>query len=434
MADIYICYQTDDTGLWARVIATGLASRHIDVFYDQERIGAGENFPEQIVQKLQECSAVLAVVGESWTRENPVTQDRGLTPWVRKELSWALNGGGKQKVLLIPVLIEGAKLPDIRTLDEESAIIVKELSRRKPVRLDLPRLELCINELAVALENELYAARNGSKNLERLMADAREKFNLKEIVLVSSVKNVDDRYRTLGKKAADFFRDQVDNDTRVGISCGRSINWMAQMLDGAERSLTLLPISFNASLLPDGVPVANTILEICKRIKGARGVDVPLPAFFSSEAERRLIGSRNDIKEYQEQLRTLDCAFFSVGSLERTSSYDVAVNNIKKIIPEFDRQFLNLRKTGAIGEINWHPFDAYGTAVEHDLIKHIASLDLGALKELAADYNKDIVLVGGGNRKERAILGALRGGMQNVLITDTDTFGKIMELEHEECR
>jgi DNA-binding transcriptional regulator LsrR (DeoR family) len=81
-----------------------------------------------------------------------------------------------------------------------------------------------------------------------------------------------------------------------------------------------------------------------------------------------------------------------------------------------------LRNAGAVGDILLHFFDDKGEPVDTSLNNRVVSMSLSQLQK--ADRS---VGVAGGRRKFRAILGALRGDLINVLITDCFTANRLMD-------
>ena len=80
-----------------------------------------------------------------------------------------------------------------------------------------------------------------------------------------------------------------------------------------------------------------------------------------------------------------------------------------------------LQQRGAVGDINLRYFDKYGQQIESDLDDRVIGLSLEEIHAI------DIVVgVAGGAAKVPAILGALRGNLINVLVTDQQTAVSIL--------
>src|SRR5207253_10396784 len=85
------------------------------VFKDVDSIPAGVDYRRYLETGVQQCDVMLAVVGRDWMSIDPVTQRRRIDDagdFVRIEIEAAL----KRDILLIPVLVRGAKMPEAAAL------------------------------------------------------------------------------------------------------------------------------------------------------------------------------------------------------------------------------------------------------------------------------------------------------------------------------
>jgi DNA-binding transcriptional regulator LsrR (DeoR family) len=76
----------------------------------------------------------------------------------------------------------------------------------------------------------------------------------------------------------------------------------------------------------------------------------------------------------------------------------------------------HIRSLGGVGDVLLRFFDAKGRAVNSPLDSRVVSMRLEQLKQVDRSIG-----VAGGKRKHAAILGAVRGGWINVLVTDHTT-------------
>jgi pterin-4a-carbinolamine dehydratase len=101
------------------------------IFLDRTDIEPGAHFPDRLRTAVQNAAIVLVVIGRDWISvQNERTFSRRLDEeddWVRQEVLLALQGEAK----VIPVLVEGAKLPTpeqlpapLRPLIERNAVML----------------------------------------------------------------------------------------------------------------------------------------------------------------------------------------------------------------------------------------------------------------------------------------------------------------------
>jgi hypothetical protein len=118
-----------------------------NIFYDVETLEAGLNFDQSIAKALSESKVLLAMIGPHWLK---VVDSKGISriqkpdDWVRKEITEAL----KRNLRVIPVLVNGADMPDPEELPEE----LKELSLKHAQELSSSRWNYDVGELTKVLE------------------------------------------------------------------------------------------------------------------------------------------------------------------------------------------------------------------------------------------------------------------------------------------
>jgi hypothetical protein len=146
---IFISYRRDDSIGYAGRLQGDLSRRYSDehVFRDIE-IPPGADFGEYITSLVDKCNIVLAVIGPRWLDARDREGQRRLDDpqdWVRLEIERALARDG---VEVIPVLVDGAKLPPREELPES----LLGLRRRNAFELSDRRWDYDLEELGKHLD------------------------------------------------------------------------------------------------------------------------------------------------------------------------------------------------------------------------------------------------------------------------------------------
>jgi hypothetical protein len=118
-ANIFISYRRDDSKVHVGRLYDTLASRLSpqNIFIDLKGIVPGEDFAEVIEKAVTSSAVLLAVIGKRWLYQPDGTR-RALDSekdFVRLEIETALN----KQIRVIPVLVDGAELPDPSELPEK---------------------------------------------------------------------------------------------------------------------------------------------------------------------------------------------------------------------------------------------------------------------------------------------------------------------------
>jgi TIR domain len=129
---IFLSYRRGDVGGYAGRLADALLQRlgAKSVFQDVTTIAPGQDFTAVLDRALDDCDAVLVVIGPGWLgASTPQGAPRLFEDgdYVRLELARAL----RRDVRIVPVLVGGASLPAATELPDE----LRELAQRQSVVL-----------------------------------------------------------------------------------------------------------------------------------------------------------------------------------------------------------------------------------------------------------------------------------------------------------
>jgi len=123
---IFISYRREESRWSARSIHDRLC-RDFDpkqIFMDIDAIALGEDFVKAIETTVAKCDVLIAVIGNNWLTSKDSHGDRRLDKsedFVRMEIGAAL----KREIRVIPVLVDGALMPQSTDLPEDLKPLVR---------------------------------------------------------------------------------------------------------------------------------------------------------------------------------------------------------------------------------------------------------------------------------------------------------------------
>ncbi len=126
------------------------------VFRDIDTIKPGTDFVQAVREGIECCSSLIVVIGNQWLTAKDDSGRRLDHPldYVRLEIASAL----KQGIQVIPVLVEGAKMPDPEDLPDE----ISTLARLQALQLSDDRWDYDVGRLIAALDNPTDSRNNSS--------------------------------------------------------------------------------------------------------------------------------------------------------------------------------------------------------------------------------------------------------------------------------
>lgn len=130
---VFISYRRQETAWPARQLYELLAGEFgaDKIFKDVDNIAPGEDFVDRLTSAVSACEVLLALIGPQWLDLRDAEGNRRIDDpydFVRLELAAALQRG----VRVIPILVDGARMPAANTLPPELA----PLSRRQAVEIN----------------------------------------------------------------------------------------------------------------------------------------------------------------------------------------------------------------------------------------------------------------------------------------------------------
>lgn len=166
MGNIFINYRRSGDWSYARLLHGELLKKYdrARIFIDVDSIAPGEDFVRLLNQKVAQSDIFLTVIGPKWLDARDEDDKRRLEDprdFVRIEIEQALRTG----VRVIPLLVDGARMPDARALPES----MRELCNRNAIRLSQETFNADAQQLIATIEKAL------ADIAERQLSEADEK-------------------------------------------------------------------------------------------------------------------------------------------------------------------------------------------------------------------------------------------------------------------
>lgn len=227
--------------------------------------------------------------------------------------------------------------------------------------------------------------------------------------------------QSLGKAAALYLERNLKSGGLLAVGWGMTLSEVPKFVNPYKfrdiRVVTLsggLTSSFSLNPYDIGIGLASTVGTICYHVHA--------PAIAESEELATSFKSDIIVRQALEMAEHADCYIVGIGIAGEESTL------VKLRYITFTESEI-IRKQGAIGDILAQYFNMEGEKVECPLHQRIVGFPIENLRE-----KQKVIGVAGGKQKIKAILGALQGGLINILITDESTAYSLLELGQKQLK
>lgn len=283
------------------------------------------------------------------------------------------------------------------------------LSRSKVSRLMAQAREMGIVQINVVTPPQLFLDVEG--RLE-------DRFGLQEALVVEAQPgdSQDAVSRLIGTAAADYLLRAIGPRSTIGFCWGSTLHHMSAALTQQRFPDAQLVQIIGGLGQPEAEVHATELCRGVSRSLGCRLTLLPVPGIVADQRTRKVLLADVHVRRAMQAFGELDIAFVGVGAPTPNS---VTMRD-GSIISQAELDGL-LRK-GAVGDIALRYYDTAGRCIESEINDRIIGITLEQLKKVPK-----VVGVSGGPEKVAALQGALRGGLIDVLITDSVTATRLLE-------
>lgn len=244
-------------------------------------------------------------------------------------------------------------------------------------------------------------------------------FGLKEAAVVTdgSISSGDALKTRVAEAGALLLQRRVQANDVIAISSGTTLAELAKALDPPTHvDIEVVPLLGGIDHRGQDIH-ANQIARRISEAFGGRHYVLNSPLVASSPRAKRVLEGEESIRVVLEKAKSANMALTGIGVAGETS---IMVTRGYFSPAEFAR----VAKTGAVGDIATSFYDLKGDACEQSLDKRKVGLELSDLKRIP-----NVVGVAAGDEKRDAILGALRGCLLNMLVTNEKVAEYLIDAE-----
>lgn len=252
-------------------------------------------------------------------------------------------------------------------------------------------------------------------DLDKLAYELKERYGLSDARVIFSPK---DDYVSIiehiSQQAAEYLEETVKNGDVIGVSAGTTMHEVAKKLTPQNvKGVEVVQLQGSITHSEVNIYAAETVSIFSKTFKAVPRY-LPLPVIFDNSTVKHMVEKDRHIKNIMEMGSKANIAIFTAGIVQ-----DEALLFRLGYLSEMEKTVL---KQKSVGDICARFFDENGVICNEEINDRTIGISLEALKE-----KEKSILVAGGKHKVKAIQGALKGKIANVLITDQYTAKRLLE-------
>ena len=249
-----------------------------------------------------------------------------------------------------------------------------------------------------------------------LELEIESRFDLCDVIVVPNKGNSDAlTMKAVGLAGAEYLSKNMSDIRSIGVSWGTTVAQVIKEYPYEQRKgIQVIPLEGGMGVRAVEIHANHLANELSKKLNGFCSY-LYAPAIVETKELKNRLMEMQDIKEVLDAGREVDLALIGIGNPHKEST-------LMKIGYLKDEDIMKLNELGAVGDIGFRFFDEFGIQIEDSLNDKVIGISLGELKHI-----KKVIAVTVGEHKVKSVLGALRGGYIDVLITDEKTAEAITE-------
>ncbi len=257
------------------------------------------------------------------------------------------------------------------------------------------------------------------RELER---ELKKQLGLKNVSVVEFINqpNYDDLRKQLGKAASRLLGSLIKPGSQIGVAWGTTVQATIEAFETMPTSGTTVVQLVGVLGSTRHAYSAQTLVErLAHKISG-EGIYLYTPFIVENESTATSLLEDPSVEEAISIGRECDIALMGIGTTKPEYCSLYKGNHISQ--EELD----TIRSAGAIGDVCALYFEIDGSLAKVDFHQRRIGSAFDDLQNIETR-----LAVAGNPEKSEAILGAIRGGFINALVTDNLTAIRVLELDQE---
>ncbi len=262
--------------------------------------------------------------------------------------------------------------------------------------------------------------RDPRKNNSIIADKFEQRFNLKKCIIVpTSIKERDMLLHMVARRAVDVFNQELSKGATVGIAWGETCQkFMDEYNSNDEEfdNLRVVPLIGSSNRSLERYQMNEVVRQFALKLNGTPHF-IHAPAFPLDIRDFELYAGSSSMQMIQRLWDEVDIALISIGAPPQEYR-----DGIAEIIERGEDRAAQIRDK-AVGDLCARFFDQEGSFIRDDIFASTIAIPVESLEKV-----KTCIGVVSGIEKASSIIGGLRTGLIDVLVTDQYTAEQVLKL------
>jgi deoxyribonucleoside regulator len=263
------------------------------------------------------------------------------------------------------------------------------------------------------VEIKINSAREKFEELENAI---EKKFGIKECIVVPTYEKEEEIYKQMALSLSNILERILKDGDNLGIGWGVTLRTVTDYLEANKKvDIKIIPLLGGLGKVGTGVHTNSVAKTIADKYGGVSYV-IHSPAVLDSKEAKEIIEKDSNTSEIIEMSNEIDTAIIGMSDIGPESTL-VKTGNFK--IEDFNY----LSSLGVVGDVNLIFINEFGEYIPNEIDERIVRASIEKVRKI-----NNIIGIGFGIKKIKVIIGAMRGKIINILITDEATAKNIIKV------
>ncbi len=259
-----------------------------------------------------------------------------------------------------------------------------------------------------------------------LEEEIKSRFGLKDVIITPAITDYDETMdsgenlkKQVALEGARYLQRIIKKDDVIGITWGSTLSYMVNYLNPSQREhvsvVTLNGTYAYCDVKYDTPSLAHTM---AKAFEGEH-YSILANVLLSSKEAADIIKKEKTVRDVYRKFKDINVSVNGIGSF-----YPEVTSILTKSDLYTEEDLKELKEQKVVGDIAYHLFDKDGRECRTSLVDRTLNISMADFKKIETK----ISLVSGAY-KAHSVLAAIRGGLVDVLVTDSELAKRLLTVE-----